>query len=61
MTDFFKSIDALISALQILPLLSQDSNTLSFYGIKDGDFVHAAISDEPAQAPETAILIPARR
>jgi hypothetical protein len=52
-----------ISAILPAPNLAlQDSNTLSFYGIKDGDFVHAAISDEPPPPPpETVIAIPSRR
>mmetsp|Transcript_8601 Transcript_8601/g.20316 ORF Transcript_8601/g.20316 Transcript_8601/m.20316 type:complete len:274 (+) Transcript_8601:264-1085(+) len=33
----------------------EDSNTLSSYGLKDGDFVHAAISEEVAPSPDVAI------
>eukprot|EP00292_Cryptomonas_paramecium_P034361 CAMPEP_0113688588 /NCGR_PEP_ID=MMETSP0038_2-20120614/16626_1 /TAXON_ID=2898 /ORGANISM="Cryptomonas paramecium" /LENGTH=229 /DNA_ID=CAMNT_0000609433 /DNA_START=12 /DNA_END=698 /DNA_ORIENTATION=+ /assembly_acc=CAM_ASM_000170 len=48
--------------LIMLGRLLEDTNTLDFYGIKDGDYVHAAITDEPPPPPpDTAINIPNRR
>lgn len=36
-------------------LSRQDSHTLSSYGLKDGDYVHAAISEEVPPSPDMAI------
>mmetsp|Transcript_6910 Transcript_6910/g.13683 ORF Transcript_6910/g.13683 Transcript_6910/m.13683 type:complete len:276 (+) Transcript_6910:303-1130(+) len=43
--------------LIVLGRMLEDSNTLSSYGLKDNDFVHAAISDDVAPSPDVAIDI----
>lgn len=41
--------------LIVLGRMLEDSHTLSFYGLKNGDYVHAAISEELPPAPEIAV------